>query len=147
MTFKDYNNGISHSNNIYNTDLDISNKKITGLDGMFNGVIGSFNCSHNKLTSLLNGPNQVTKEYNCSNNKLTSLEGAPKIVGTIFRCDNNPNLTNPKNKICELQIKAVQYITDSGIFTFDDIKYTFNEYSKLNSVKSKGFRTLLGLDK
>ena len=148
-------------------DFNCSINELTSLEHAPIGVVGLFDCSYNHLTNLQHGPIIVTGNYNCSDNNITSLEGAPEKIGVSFSCSDN-NLTslkhapkdiggifnckfnkfeNVKKEIIENRVKARQYITDDGDFKFYEIEDEFKQYEMLNKIQSKGFRTLLGLDK
>ena len=129
----------------------------------------NFDFSFNKLTTLVDGPETVDEDYNLKSNLISNLEGAPTYVGGICDFSYNPNLTSlkgtlkevgyklsllncpnlkyPKEQIIKYQIKAPTYYTDEGEFDFEDIASEFNNISRLDVVKRKGFRTLLGIDK
>lgn len=98
-----------------------------------------------KLTSLEGAPIKIMGSFYCYDNLLTSLEFAPKYIVGTFSFGGN-QIENPKEEIIKHQVRAIKYSTDKGIFDFKEIEKDFNEFEKLNSVKSKGFRTLLGLE-
>lgn len=129
----------------YVSQIDVEKSDLSSLEGSPLVVQRGFYCSKNKLTNLIGGPKIVGDVYACSNNKLTSLEGAPTEVGSVFYCDKNKNLLDPRGEIIARQIKAFQYITDKGTFSFDSIKDEFEAVRMKSMVKSKGFRTLLGI--
>ena len=100
------------------------------------------------LTSLEGSPNIVIDNFDCSKNNLTSLEFAPKKIKGYFSCKGNKEIKDAKQQIIKYQIEAKEYWTDEGYFSFEDIKKEFNSYICLDKrVQSKGFRTLLGLEK
>ncbi len=74
---------------IYNFNIDVSDKYLTSLKGAPEKVNGSFNCGNNKLTSLEGSPKKVNGDFYCSYNDLTSLESAPEEVDGDFNCSNN----------------------------------------------------------
>jgi len=89
----------------YNGDIDISDMKLTSLEGAPKIVHGFFNCAGNELKSLEGGPEIVEKHFDCYNNSLVSLKGIPKKIGDVFYCYANPNLTQ----------EAVWVLLDSNI--------------------------------
>jgi len=70
-------------------DINVSNKKLTSLEGAPEKVKGNFDCNGNKLTSLEGSPEEVGGGFWCSYNNLTSLEGASEEVGGNFNCSYN----------------------------------------------------------
>lgn len=131
----------------YPSQIDVEKNELTSLEGAPDRVLKGFFCAKNKLTDLKGSPQFVDGEFSCYSNKLESLEGGPKEVKGIFFCDKNKTLKNPREQIIKNQIKAVNYYTDEGIFDFNSIKKEFEDYAMKYRVNSKGFRTLLGLDK
>ncbi len=73
--------------------FDISNNRLTSLEGSPREVDGYFDCSDNLLTSLIGSPDKVHYHFYCAYNKLTSLENSPNEVGGHFYCSHN-NLKN-----------------------------------------------------
>ncbi len=109
---------------------------------------GNINMSIANLISLEGAPFIVIGNFDCSKNNLSSLEFAPKKIKGYFSCKGNKQLKNTKEQIIQYQIEANEYWTDEGYFSFEDIRNEFEKYAHLKSaVKSKGFKTLLGLDK
>lgn len=101
------------------------------------------NVNDELLTSLEGSPDEVTAYYSCDKNRITSLKYAPKIIGGTFYCRYNKSLKNPRQQIIDNRILAKGgYKTDDGDFTYDEI---LKEMSINKNIKSKGFRTLLGL--
>ena len=78
-----------------------------------------------------------------SNSSLTSLKGAPTKINGTFDIMWCPNLKDPISQIIENQIIADYYITDAGAFDYSKIV----DKIKYKTIKRKGFRTLLGIDK
>lgn len=68
--------------------FDISNNRLTSLEGCPDIVTKDFNCSRNNLDSLFEGPDKVG-DFDCSFNSLKSLSYAPKDVKGYFDCSNN----------------------------------------------------------
>ena len=83
------------------TNIDVSSKGITSLEGAPQKVEGRFYCDNNSLTSLKGAPKEVKGSFHCYNNSLTSLEGAPKEVEGDFYCQKN------KTKFTEEDVRAV----------------------------------------
>jgi len=115
MKFKDTKYG-DLTGQTYKGDIDVSNLKLTSLEGAPKKVHGYFWCYDNEnLTSLKGAPETVGGNFGCYNNQLKSLEGsprsvkgsftcfynsrlkslggAPSIVGGYFDCSSNPELT------------------------------------------------------
>lgn len=100
-----------------------------------------------KLDSLEGAPAKVSGNFYCNNNNLVSLKHAPTEIEGAFYCKDN-NIVNVKKQIIENRIRAEGYVTDDGTYYFSDIEKEFNAYVPLEtSVKSRGFRKLLGLNK
>ena len=136
----------------YNGDISVYNKskKLTSLEGCPKTVNGTVSFADNNLSSLKYAPEFVTGTFDCSNNKkLTSFEGAPKTIGKYFFGEGNPLIKDPVAEVIRCGIQATRYSFGNGIFlTWEDIKKDFFKYQDMkDSIKSKGFRTLLGLDK
>lgn len=145
--FKTYYN-MDSSGIRYKGDLKLTNKALESLNGCYTYIQGGFDCGDNALKNLIGGPETVSEYYGCYHNYgMESLEGGPKFVGGRFNCSQNPQMKNQVEQIFKYQIKADYYITDEGQFDFNTIKDKFEAYPKMKAVKSKGFRTLLGLDK
>ena len=127
----------------------ISSNNIKSLKGSPEKVDGNFFCERNRLTSLEGTPYVINGSYDCSDNPLESLyTGRPIKIKGIFTCESCPNLKDPIHEIIKNQIKAIRYETDNGKFDFSFIEKEFNEFlAKNDSIKRKGFRTLLGLNK
>lgn len=143
-TFKDTSYG-DLTGETYHGTIELIDQGLESLVGSPETVMGIFDCSENKLTTLKGSPENVMMYFTCSMNPhLKSLEGGPKKTPTFF-CDNNPQLKDPIYEICANQIKANRYITDKGSFNFSEIADQFESHNINNKVKSKGFRTLLGL--
>lgn len=74
-------------------DFDVSNSKITSLDGSPKSVNGDFWCVNTDITTLDGGPEIVNGFVNINNcQNLKSLKGAPKKVGSDFVVGNCPKL-------------------------------------------------------
>ncbi len=110
--------------------IDVENKNLTSLEGCPDKATSVFTCSFNNLVDLKGRPKKIGVNFSCKNNKLISLEGAPKEIKNIFNCTNNPKLKNIKEQIIKYGIAAKSYVTDEGIFSFEDIKEEFNEHYK-----------------
>ena len=151
-------------------DFDITNNKITSLKDCPHKILGSFRCYNNKLTTLEGGPTTVTVDYDCGgHNNIYSLKGAPesvggqfnvygnpldsfqyapKFIGTRFTCQKVVTITNQIDEIIKNGIIAEEYWTDEGKFKYADLAERFQNHEKLQKgVQSKGFRTLLGINK
>ncbi len=148
MKFKDTEYG-DLTGKIYRGSIDVSSLELTSLEGAPKEVDGGFDCSCNTLTSLEFSPEVVKGEFLCNLNQLTTLRHAPKIIYSSFDCsDNSIKLTRIINEIIENGIFANVYFTDIGRMRNDEAEKVKDEIRmnlKLDSVKSKGFRTLLGL--
>ena len=130
----------------YNGTININSRQLDSLKGSPTKVEGSFFAYNNSYTSLEFGPKEVKGVYMISKTKITSLEHAVEKCD-VFNCRENPQLLNQREQIIKYKIRANIYITDEGDFYFKDIKKDFDDVGKLDTVKRKGFRTLLGLDK
>ena len=96
------------------------------------------------LTSLEGSPSTIIGNFDCSKNNLTSLEFAPKEIKGYFCCKGNRQIKDIKEQIFKYQIKAKEYWTDEGYFSYNDIK----EFELLNKRVQRPFmRKLLGLEK
>lgn len=115
------------SKKIYKEDIFVTNNNITSLEGSPLEVIGTFDCRNNKLISLEHRPKKVSYDFYCSGNNLTSLEHRPKIIGGDFLCSYN-KIINIKQEVIKNQVKAKNYVTDEGVFTFKEIKEEFEKY-------------------
>lgn len=138
-------------------NFEVSNNRLETLKHAPKEVLNDFYCNDNVLTSLEGAPEFVGGDFNCFGNQLTTLKGikpvdptdefAWNVFGT-FNCSENPHLKNQKEQIIKFQVKADSYITDDdGLFKFEDIKEEFIAYKMKTKVQSKGFRTLLGINK
>ena len=126
--------------------FDVSYNKLTTLKFAPAECLKDFDCTDNQLEDLVGAPAFVGGDFNCFGNKLKALKGAPKEVFGCFNCSENPTLKNVMDEIMKNGIVANTYITDEhGLINFKDIKEEFESYHLRTSVKSKGFRTLLGL--
>ena len=129
----------------------------------------NYNFKGNILHTMKGVPNQVNT-LDVSNNLIVDLDGAPELVSNTIDLSNNPllkslkgNLSNVvyklilknckslkdvKGEIIRNKIKSAYYETDEGNFTYIDIVEDIKAYVSMdNGVKSKGFRSLLGLKK
>ncbi len=68
--------------------FDVSQNKLTSLEGFPKEVYSDIMIYKNKLTSLVGLPEFINDVINCSNNKLTSLEGLPMEAKGLY-CSNN----------------------------------------------------------
>ena len=131
----------------YNGDINLNRGGLTSLDGMPLIVNGDVILSNNDIKSLKGCPITITGDLSLGDNpNLKSLEYAPKSCRWLYCKDLNiPNIIE---QIIQFQIKAKRYITYDGGIPLSDIKERFDDYKKMkDNIKSKGFRTLLGLDK
>ena len=125
--------------------INVNREGITSLEGAPLRVEkGYFSVDCNKLKSLKHSPEFVAGSFYCRDNDLTSLEFAPKEIVGAFHCNMNFQVINQRGQIIQYGIKASEYITDEGRFTYEQIKDAMELPSR---VSSKGFRILLGLDK
>mgnify|MGYP003605860469 CR=1 FL=1 len=124
---------------------------LTSLEGAPREVSGSFNCSDNNLTSLEYGPDYVSGYYNATGNKnLTSLKGCATTIKGAFWCDKSSiKQSDVLNEIITNAIRAERYMVDKVIFNWNSsLKDDIDRHKNLKTqVKSKGFRSMLGLDK
>ena len=111
-------------------------------------VFGTFGCGRNPITTLKGSPVQVGGDYDCSGTTIKSLEGCTQNIGGTFYAYNVPMTEGDiLADIIKYQIKATDYSVLETYYTFDNIKEQFTNHQKMKSIKSKGFRTLLGLKK
>ncbi len=68
--------------------FDVSQNKLTSLEGFPKEVYSDIMIYRNKLTSLVGLPDIIYDIINCSDNKLTSLEGLPMEAKGLY-CSNN----------------------------------------------------------
>lgn len=134
----------------YNGDFDISYYELDSLIGSPKEITeDTFNCSKNNLKNLVGSPKKVGYFYKCDDNPhLESLEGGPSEC-VIFSCEDCPKLEDVKGQVIKYGIKAKQYFCNgkNKDFMFEEIEEEFKKARQNTSVTSKGFRTLLGLDK
>lgn len=151
------------------TDFDIRDNLLTSLKDCPISVGGNFICSGNKLKSLDGFPISVDWSIDVSDNPITSLEGikqdivkgsislsytnitslehCPKTIVKTLYCFNT-QIKDPLKEIMTHRIKAHSYDFGGDTIYFSDIEKEFNSFAPMGvKVKSKGFRTLLGLDK
>lgn len=144
ITFKDTIYG-DLTGQTYKQDIDLSGFGLESLEYAPQKILGNLYIGYNEITTLKHCPVSVGGNFSCQKSKkLESLEHAPK-ESFFFFCDNNKQITNQLEQIFMYQIRAVKYITDEGTFKFGDIQDQFNKYKFNKTVKSKGFRTLLGI--
>lgn len=127
------------------------NNRLKSLEGIENLEInGDFDCSWNNLKNLKNLP-KIKKSLFCRRNHLTSLEGSPEIINGVLDCSDNNlkslelapkeikgtfnlqgniELKNVKEQVIKYGIKAKEYQTDEGSFTFKEIEKDFVKYWK-----------------
>lgn len=146
----------------YIGNMDLYKSGLTSLEGSPDKVIGGdFLCDFNSLTSLKGGPTMLVHKdgfgkknsmlsYSVSDNPtLMSLEGAPKLIEGSFFC-RRTGVKNAVGEIIKYQIKAERYYFDGSHqdgMEYSVIKKEFEAERMKNSITSKGFRTLLGLNK
>lgn len=73
----------------YEGDIEVSDMKLTSLEGAPKSVSGDFYCHGNQLKSLKYSPESVGGNFACHRNQLTTLEGSPKSVGVYLDCSDN----------------------------------------------------------
>ena len=143
MTFKDLYG--DKSNEVYNGDLDISDKGLTSLEGCYKKVEGNFYCSYNKITSFKYCPD-IEGDFSCHNNKITSFEFCPDVEGD-FNCAYN-EITS--FKFCP-DINGDFYCSYNQITSFKycpDIKGNFYCYdNKITSFENEYYYPNVKLDK
>lgn len=153
--------------NIFDANLYFQNKKITSLKGIPKvvygyvnirkndienlkyfpeKVTGFVNCSYNKITSLKGMTNKIIGFFDCSNNQLKSLEFCPKIINGSLDCRNNPDLKNIKRQVIKYQIRALNYYTDEGFFSFDEIKEEFESFITKEQIKKEKLKNHKNID-
>jgi len=88
MKFKDTKYGDLTGQN-YKRNIDVSDMKLTSLEGAPQIVQGNFDCNNNNLTTLEGAPQIVQGYFSCRINNLTSLKGAPELVNGNFYCQQN----------------------------------------------------------
>lgn len=168
MTFKDTMYGDLTGHKTFDS-INISKQKIDSLEGAPIECYGDFFCEHNNLKTLEHSPNRVFGVFGCGRNPIISLKGSPAQVGGDYDCSGTKvksfegcttdiggtfyaydvPMTEDEmiDDIINYQIKAKDYSIRESYYTFEDIKERFIAHQKMKSVKSKGFRTLLGLKK
>lgn len=154
MKFKDIQNadgsGVKYGDltgQTYTGDISLAYQNLTSLEGAPAVVNGSFFVNDNKLTSLKHAPHTVSEIFSCSSNRmLSSLEFAPTSSQTFFFYETE--VKNEKDQIIKYRIKANKYYGNVDNFLFKKIKDEFNKYAnpRYTSIKSKGFKKLLGID-
>jgi len=77
---------------IYGEDIDVSEYKVTSLEGAPEKIGGSIYCSDNLITSLEGAPEKIGRSIYCSDNLITSLEGYP--YSEDINSDFNENESN-----------------------------------------------------
>ena len=135
---------------VYDGNIHIANMGVTSLEGCPKYIVGSFNCSDNELTTLEYAPTGVTGYFNIVNNNLKSFKHAPTSVKGAFWADKNDiKSENIMDEIIKNGIEASRYMIDDKVFNWNSVlSDEIKEFKKMGtSVKSKGFRTLLGLNK
>ena len=144
-TFKDTEYG-DLTGQTYDGSILIRNMGLDSLQGAPKHIKGSIKLSNNNFVDLKGSPEIVDGNFDIQVNKrLVSFEGAPTSIGGTFNCYGTDNVKNQLEQIIMYRIKAHYYYTNDGDYYFEDIADKFNAYD--NRVKSKGFRTLLGLKK
>lgn len=132
------------SSGIVDMDYETTGVKMTSLEGAPKKCHRLY-AMNNELVDLKYSPEECTSMSVDNNPTLVSLEGAPTDISTYFSCKENPNLKNPMEQIYKYRIRAKTYETDEGYFNFADVEDMFENYFKYKSIKSKGFKSLLGL--
>lgn len=93
-------------------DLDLEYCEMKRLPLMKN-VGGNLNISNNKLTSLNGCPYEVGGDFDCTHNKLTSMEGAPSIVHGDFICTGQLDVI-PKREVTKYSDVGGEIVSDIG---------------------------------
>lgn len=93
-------------------DLDLEYCEMKRLPLMKN-VGGNLNISNNKLTSLNGCPYEVGGNFDCTHNKLTSMEGAPSIVHGDFICTGQLDII-PKREVTKYSDVGGEIVSDIG---------------------------------
>ena len=140
----------NYTNKLFKGDIDVSNEKIDSLRGSPKETTGGFYCDYNNLKTLKYAPEKVGGMFDCSHNAITSLKYAPtEIDGTLFCLETKiASFEDFIKEVIENRIKAKFYrFNDLTKIPFADIEKEFNDFEMINKVQSKGFRTLLGINK
>ena len=128
----------------------VANNPLESLKGLPDSV-RKLNCTNIDIKDLVGIPSNINTNFDGYDNRLLEslYTGKPTIkVGHSFNIQKCPKLKNVKQQIIENQIKANFYDTDEGNFPFEEIEKEFNAFVPLTGkIQSKGFRTLLGLNK
>lgn len=150
MKFKDTKYG-DLTGQTYHDNIFLGKIGVTSLEGAPKEIIGSFNCADNDLSSLEFGPEYVTGYYNATNNpKLKNLKGCATTIKGAFWCDGSGiKQSDVLDEIITNAIRAERYMVDKVIFNWNSsLKDDIERHKNLKTqVKSKGFRSMLGLDK
>lgn len=100
--FKHYTRNADNTITI-NGSVDLKGMELTSLNEIpfrIKSVLGSFDISENKLTSLQGCPEIVEFFFKCTKNLLNTLEGGPKEIcygfSEDYDCSDNPNLISLK---------------------------------------------------
>lgn len=148
MKFKDTSYG-DLTGQVYYGNIYVQDMGLTSLEGAPKEVVGTMDVSGNKLTTLEYAPTKVSQSFSISgNNKISSLQYAPTTVETLF-LKKLPliQMLDIKNEIINNNIRANRYVIDAGVWGYNIFKDEFLKKDFDKTIKSKGFRTLLGLNK
>lgn len=137
------------SGQTYKGHINLPREDIDSLEGCPKILLGDLTVNRNNIKTLKYAPIEVEGDFDCSENPLTSLEFAPKKIGGTFYCSGIRGMSDEdiKQEIIKHQIRANLYSLSAIFFAFTNIKGEFDNYTLDHNVKSKGFRTLLGLPK
>lgn len=109
--------------------INIYSNKLKTLKGAPKVIVDDFNCSFNNLNNFVGLPNKMGGSLYINTNNLISLKGCPTEINGILDIRFNA-IVNPLDEIIKYGIKAIEYQTDEGDFTFEQIEKEFNEYQK-----------------
>ena len=132
---------------VYKDDITVQ-IKVNSLEGCPKEC-HDFDATATYIKNLEYGPEKVNGCFSVSHCKgLESLKGAPKFIAEEFYCEGT-YITDEEitRQIIEYQIKANHYYLGKTDFAFKEIEKEFRLKQVDVTVKSKGFRTLLGLKK
>ena len=144
MKFKDTSYG-DLTGQVFYGNIYVQDMGLTSLEGAPIEVVGTMDISGNDLTTLEHAPKKILQSFSASGNKkLKSLQYAPIKVETIY-LKKLPLITDINKQIVDNNIRAGRYILDSVNLRAFDFKDDFKKKELEDAIKSKGFRTLLGL--
>jgi len=132
MKFKDTKYGDLTGQN-YKKNIDVSDMKITSLEGAPQIVQGNFDCNNNNLTSLEGAPELVNRNFYCQQNSLVSLRGLKVTNITSMYCGKN--LNKYLNKEWEIR-------KENPKMSEEDINIKMNESTQSNYYLSQAAKDI-----